>query len=284
MKDDHFRKVSMVFLLALSVAIVGCFCSGGCVPTEKYERTVHLSAPLQAGGSFEGRTHNGSINLTGAGVTDCDLTATIVACAMTQEDAKKLAEAVEVKLMPFGGKLTAKIEKPKKLVSKYVTVDLEATVPDKTDVELSTHNGAVEILNITGQINATTHNGSVSCKEVSGQTRLESHNGSVVCEGVTGDVELKTHNGDIQASYTRTAPAVCNISVVSHNGSVELICPQDFSAKVEASTHNGSIETDLPITVVGKVTSHKLQGTIGAGDGKLHLETHNGSIEIRKQK
>jgi hypothetical protein len=50
---------------------------------------------------------------------------------------------------------------------------------------------------------------------------------------------------------------------------------------VEASTHNGSINTDLPITVTGKVSKNKLTGTIGNGDGKLYLETHNGSIRLR---
>jgi len=50
---------------------------------------------------------------------------------------------------------------------------------------------------------------------------------------------------------------------------------------VDASTHNGSINTDLPITVTGKVSKSKLTGTIGNGDGKLYLETHNGSIRLR---
>ena len=34
-------------------------------------------------------------------------------------------------------------------------------------------------------------------------------------------------------------------------------------------------------TVIGKVSRRKLKGTIGEGEGKLLLETHNGSIKIR---
>lgn len=50
---------------------------------------------------------------------------------------------------------------------------------------------------------------------------------------------------------------------------------------LELKTHNGSIRTDLPVTVVGEVSKRKLKGTIGTGQGKLHLQTHNGSIKIQ---
>jgi DUF4097 and DUF4098 domain-containing protein YvlB len=69
--------------------------------------------------------------------------------------------------------------------------------------------------------------------------------------------------------------------MTTHNGSIELATPPDYSAQVKASTYNGSINTDLPITVTGKVSKSKLTGTIGAGEGQMHLETHNGSIRIR---
>jgi DUF4097 and DUF4098 domain-containing protein YvlB len=62
---------------------------------------------------------------------------------------------------------------------------------------------------------------------------------------------------------------------------VELTTPKNFSGEVEASTHNGSIKTELPITVKGKVSKKRLTGTIGTGQGKLYLETHNGSIKIK---
>jgi DUF4097 and DUF4098 domain-containing protein YvlB len=92
---------------------------------------------------------------------------------------------------------------------------------------------------------------------------------------------LKTHNGDVEASYSEGAPSVCEVSIVTYNGGIVFDAPPDFSARVEASTHNGSVHTDLPITVVGKVSRNQLTGTVGTGQGKLRLETHNGSIRIR---
>ena len=302
MKKSDFPKASIGFLLCLLIAAVDCFCAGGCIPTAKYERTVHLSAPLQAGSLFEAQTHNGYINITGTDVTQCSLTATIIAKADTEENAQKLAEEVEVELISSDNKLTAKIEKPALIPGKYVCVSFDVTVPNQTSADLATHNGALTIKNLTGQLNGTTHNGEVtaekifgaanlkthngeiSCKEVAGNTQLQTHNGPVICKEASGDIKIQTHNGSAKAFYSTAAPAVCNVSIVTHNGNVSLTAPPNFSAKVEASTHNGSIDTDLPITVTGKVTKRKLTGTIGTGEGELYLETHNGSINIKQQK
>jgi len=299
MKKGDFPKASVGFLLCLLIAAADCFCTGGCIPTAKYERTVYLSAPLPAGSLFEAQTHNGYINITGADVTECSLTATIVAKADTEENAQMLAEEVKVELIPSGNKLTAKIEKPKLVPGRYVSVSLDVTVPNQTDADLTTHNGALKIKNLTGQLNGTTHNGEVTaekifgtaelktyngrvtCKEAAGDIQLQTHNGSVICEEVSGDIKLRTHNGSAKAFYSGTAPPVCNVSIVTHNGGVSLTAPPNFSAKVDVSTHNGSIDTDLPITVTGKVTKRKLTGTIGTGEGELYLETHNGSIKIK---
>jgi hypothetical protein len=247
----------------------------------RYERTVDLSAPLSPGSTFAAKTHNGSVTVKGADVTECTVTATIVTRAANDEEAEELSDQVDVTLVPSGDRLTCKIDKPMRLVNKSVSVSLDVVVPNQTSLELITHNGAVKITDITGRVNATTHNGKATTENVSGTTVLRTHNGSVNCRQISGDTDLRTHNGGVEVVYTETAPSVCDVSIVTHNGSVGLTTPPDFSARVNASTHNGSVHTDLPITVTGKVSKSKLTGTIGAGEGNLHLETHNGSIKIR---
>ena len=282
MENGFVKKVSLGSLLCLLITAAGCcFNIGSCAMRAKYERTVQLSAPLSPGSGFAAQTHNGSITITGADVTDCNLTATIIARATTEEDAKKLAERTTIKLEPFGNKLTAKIDKPTFLMNQSVSVSLDVQVPNQTDLELTTHNGSIRITNITGRLNGTTHNGKVTAEQISGTVELRTHNGSVICREVSGDTQLKTHNGNVKLYYSQAAPSVCNISLITYNGGIDLTTPSNFSGKVDASTHNGSIRTDLPITVVGKVSKSKLTGTIGAGRGKLHLETHNGSIRIK---
>ena len=282
MKKYHFAKVSISFLTCLVILSAGCCINlGGCFMQAKYERTMQLSAPLSPGSAFEAQTHNGSITIKGADVTECSMTATIVAQAGTDEEAQELAEQVNVTLAPSGNRLVTKIDRPTQLVNKSVSVSLDIIVPNKTDLGLVSHNGAIEISDIIGRIEATSHNGKVTGDKITGTAAFETHNGAIICDEISGNIKLTSHNGGIKAFYIDTAPAVCDISIVTYNGSIELKTPSNLSAKIDVSTHNGSINTDLPITVSGKISKSKLTGTIGAGEGQLHLETHNGSIRIR---
>jgi len=281
MKNHHLAKVSLGCLLCLVMFMAGCISIGGCLMQAKYERTVQLSAPLTPGSAFEARTHNGSITINGAEVAECNMTATIVTRAGTDEEAQELSEKVKVTLVPSGNHLITKIDKPTQLINKSVSVSLDVNVPNQTNLDLVTHNGSVEISDIKGRINATTHNGKVATERITGTTALRTHNGSVTCREISGNTQLKSHNGSIKTFYIDTAPSVCDISIVTYNGGIELETPPDFSGRIDASTHNGSINTDLPITVSGKISKSSIKGTIGTGEGQLHLETHNGSIRIR---
>lgn len=282
MKKHHFTRASLTCLMCLVILAAGCCINiGGCFMQAKYERTLQLSAPLSPGSAFEAQTHNGSITIKGADVTECSMTATIVARAGTDEEAQELAEQVNVTLVPSGNRLITKIDRPTQLVNKSVSVSLDVEVPNKTDLGLVSHNGAVEISDITGRIEATSHNGKVTGEKIAGDTIFETHNGSITCDEISGNTKLTSHNGGIKAFYTDTAPSVCEISIVTYNGSIEVKTPPSLSAKIDVSTHNGSIHTDLPITVSGKISKSEINGTIGAGEGQMHLETHNGSIRIR---
>ncbi len=281
MRNGYFTKLCLSCLLLVAAGLAGCVSMTGCVPMEKYEKTLQLSAPLEAGKLFAAETHNGSITTAGTDADQCSLTATIIARAGSQEEAKKLADQVKVTLEHSGGGLTAKIKKPAFMQGKSVCVNLDVTVPNHTGLELNTHNGAVKIANITGQINARTHNGSVTAESVSGSTSLRTHNGRITCSEISGEARLKTHNGSVEVVYSASAEAVCNADVETHNGSIQFTSPPGISAAIDISTHNGSINTDLPITIIGKVGKTNLKGTIGKGKGKLRLQTHNGSIRIK---
>ncbi len=280
-KKEGLIRISLGCLLSVFALAGCCVYVGSCDMQAKYEKIVHLEMPLSPGSGFEAQTHNGSITINGADVADCNVTATVVARARTDEDAMEVAEQTRVSLESLGENLILKIKKPEHMINRSVSVSLDCVVPDRVDLKLGSHNGAVKITNITGQIDATTHNGRVTAKNISGGVKLKTHNGRVECEEISGDARLRTHNGGVKVYYSETAESLCDISIVTHNGSIELEAPQNYSAQVEASTHNGSINTDLPITVTGKVSKSRLTGTIGDGQGKLYLETHNGSIKLR---
>ena len=283
MKSSLPKKALLRFpWCVLMITAGGCCIHIACFgPQAKYKRTVRVSAPLRANGLFSAETHNGSISIAGADVTSCNLAAEITGRAGSEREAQRLAEETTVTLEPSANRLTVKIRRPRMAPGQSVCVSLDGTIPKQTDLELETHNGAIEVSNIVGRVNAITNNGNVTASGVYGTCNLRSHNGSINCREVSGNAELITHNGNVCASYSQAAAPICNASITTCNGSIDFTAPRGLSAAVEASTHNGSIETELPLTVVGKVGPRKLEGTVGAGRGKLCLKTYNGSIKIR---
>jgi len=127
MKNHYFTKISLGCLLCLFMFMAGCISIGGCLMQAKYERTVQLSAPLSPGSAFEAKTHNGSIKINGAEVADCNMTATIVTRAATDEEARELSEKVKVTLVPSGNRLITKIDKPTQLINKSVSVTVSTS-------------------------------------------------------------------------------------------------------------------------------------------------------------
>lgn len=79
---------SLVFLACLA----GCCINISSCSRVKYEKVVQLSAPMEAGAGFLAETHNGSVTVSGVEVSDCNVTATIICRAVSEEKAKELAE------------------------------------------------------------------------------------------------------------------------------------------------------------------------------------------------
>ena len=45
---------------------------------------------------------------------------------------------------------------------------------------------------------------------------------------------------------------------------------------------NGGFESEFPLRVIGRMSSHRVSGTIGQGGRRLHISTGNGSITLRR--
>jgi hypothetical protein len=282
MKKTYLTRELLVCLLCIPILFLCfCSCSGSFTNRLKSERIVELKAPLAEGSLFEARTHNGSITINGADVNDCSIKATIVAYAPTKESAKELAEEVKIELQPSGNKLIAKIDKPEFMRNRSVGVNLDVTIPNKTDLELATHNGHIKVTNIMGNVNNESHNGTITVAQVTGVIKLKTHNGSIICKEISGNTQIRTHNGRIEVSCSKTASPVCDISLISHNGNIYFVSPPNLSAEADISTHNGKINSSLPILLKGELRKNGIKGTIGKGEGKLYIETHNGSIEVK---
>jgi hypothetical protein len=255
-------NLGRVLCLSVLTFLSGCCINVADVFKAKSKRTEHKSVPVADITELRVEGEVGSITITGADVTDCSITAEITVKARTKEKARQLAEQVEIETDRSDGKLNVKATKPAALKSHSLVVDFRITAPRPLNLDCTTHVGGISISDIEGQIEAS------------------ADVGSIICSRVLTDLKLEVNVGSVKVGYVETAPAACNADIVTNVGSIEFAGPPHLSVQLDARTNVGSIKTSKPITVVGKV-GKSLKGTIGSGEGRVHLKTNIGSIEIK---
>lgn len=127
----------------------------------------------------------------------------------------------------------------------------------------------------------TTVNGEIEATRLNGDVALTTVNGSVAFS-TTGGGRASTVNGSIRGQMGR-ADWSNTLEMATVNGSITLTLPPDLSTDVRASTVNGDISSDFPMTVTGRISRRKLEGTIGGGGRVLSLDSVNGSITLKRE-
>jgi hypothetical protein len=125
-----------------------------------------------------------------------------------------------------------------------------------------------------------TVNGDVEANRLNGPIALSTVNGSVTFS-TSASGRATTVNGTIRGELGR-ADWNDTLEFSTVNGSIDLTLPQDLSTDVKAQTVNGDISTDFPLTVTGRISRRRLEGTIGGGGRTLSLETVNGGISLKR--
>src|SRR5436309_10524737 len=143
-----------------------------------------------------------------------------------------------------------------------VTVDFEVQVPAGIEFNGQTVNGEMSAEGLKADVRASTVNGSVKVT-------------------TTGLAEASTVNGSVYVEMGR-ADWTDDLEFSTVNGGLTLVLPAGLNAEVRASSVNGDLVTDYPLTVTGRFSKHRMQGTIGSGGRSLNLSTVNGEIRLRK--
>jgi hypothetical protein len=179
------------------------------------------------------------------------------------------------------GRANFTVDVPRGVVLRVSSGNGDVAVDGATaDVHAASGNGDVRVGAGAAEVRASSGNGVVMVDGAGGPVNASSGNGRVVISTARGPVSASTGNGRIEVAIA--ARAVGDMEFSSGNGNVILTLPADFSASVDASTGNGGFDSDFPLRVIGRMSSHHVNGTIGNGGGRLHISTGNGSIALRK--
>lgn len=126
-------------------------------------------------------------------------------------------------------------------------------------------------------------NGSITIDNISGKVDADVVNGSLKATGLASDVKVDSVNGSVKLTFAAQTKNI-EVNVETVNGSIKLYLPDDFGAKIEASTGNGSIKTDFGVQgTKGKFYGTDIDTKFGDASSELNLESVNGSIKVMKR-
>lgn len=265
------------------VVVGGGWCVGCSRATTWTEPATEQIAFDGAGlSNIDVRTHNGKITFNGqsGGSNESSVIVTKKGGGLTPDAAQAAFDAIEVYVERTGGD-TQRIGwkwRGFKRPTWSARVSFEVTAPGQTNLMTETHNGAVTITGAVGDVHAETHNGPLNIEAGAGKLYAETHNGKIVATYSGRDITLATHNGAVSVDLADCVSVAGDIS--THNGGVEIIVGEKTSTVLDCRTHNGSIRAGVEIRG-RKVSRRRLTGTIGTGNGRLTVTTHNGSVRIR---
>ena len=160
--------------------------------SESVERIVEAEASLQPGSMVSITTESGSIKVTGGSTHSCKVTATITVRAKHQDQAQKLAEEINIRLMPTASGLEVSAERPEQMKDLYVRIDYEVSVPQQCHLECHSGYGSLSIEDIQGRVSGRSGSGGLRVHAIEGPLDLKTGYGVIRCEqATTGPVNLR---------------------------------------------------------------------------------------------
>lgn len=203
---------------------------------------------------------NGSIRVEGWNADSVRVTARLQSNARDDAAAEQLLRDVKVMSDAKG----VRADGPDERGRESWSVSYAVRVPRRFALSLEAQNGALGVTDVVGKMDLNTVNGSLSLHELGGEVHARTQNGSVSVE-LAGD---RWEGGGLDAE--------------TENGSVRLLLPERYAARLETGTVNGSIHTDFPVTVQGRI-SRQLDVPLNGGGPTIRAMTTNGTVRISRR-
>jgi DUF4097 and DUF4098 domain-containing protein YvlB len=266
---------TFVSFVSLLLFACGCDFHIGNWAQAKYEKIVHQQGPLEPGSTLKVGTSSGSITITGADVTDCNMVADITVRAPSEAEAQEIAEKVSIVFERSDKTLTIRADKPHVGNNRSISVSYNIIVPMQTIVQCGSSYGAIRLTNINGSVSGKTSSGSVTAENIEGLVDLNTSYGPVTCKDISGSsIVIRSSSGSISAEKIKGS-AQFNTSYGS------IICRDVSGGDAVLKTSSGKIE--LSKASLGNCDAHTSYGSIVVEDFKgdiIKLHSDSGGIDV----
>ncbi|MBM3957561.1 MAG: DUF4097 family beta strand repeat protein [Gemmatimonadetes bacterium] len=141
-----------------------------------------------------------------------------------------------------------------------------------------TGSGSVRAGGVSGEITVSTGSGDIEVSQTApGAVRVNAASGDITLKGIHGLLRASTSSGDVIAQGTPTA----DWQVSSASGDITLEVPQTAGFELDAQSSSGRIDSKHPVTVIGSIERHALQGKVRSGGPLVRVRTSSGTIRVR---
>ena len=207
---------------------------------------------------------------------------------------------------------------PGRRIAIYLAVGKMTATNVNGDVKLDVSSADVSASGMRGSLAVDAGSGDVNVTDAAGDLDLDTGSGNVVVSGARGDdLLIDTGSGDVTVDHAEgrslkidtgsgnaDATAVKaddlaidtgsgdvtlellsgggSIDIDTGSGEVNLTLPTDYSADVVLDTGSGDIDLGGISVTVRKIAEDHVEGRIGDGKGRLHVETGSGDVRLKK--
>ncbi|MEO6800760.1 MAG: DUF4097 family beta strand repeat-containing protein [Rhodanobacter sp.] len=160
------------------------------------------------------------------------------------------------------------------------------------NVRIHAHTPSLDVNSVSGSIELSGHADQASLQTVSGEILAPDLGGKVKLQTISGRIQagggpwqyltLSTVSGNVQ--LTGGLAAGGNVDIDSMSGDVQWRLPADISATLHASSFSGDLRSDFGTpTQARHGPGSSLDASLGAGNGKIRIETFSGDLRLRKR-
>lgn len=197
-----------------------------------------------------------------------------------QDDAKEkeYLAAVPITVAKEGNVVTIRSREEKKQEPRIGFCQRNASyvlhVPKKFETALRTDGGAIQVSDITGNLNAHTSGGHLTFARLEGTLEGETSGGFIEVEDCHGPIQVKTSGGHINVTRGNGV-----LSAHTSGGHIEV---RNFSGDTEVQTSGGGLELEkISGKLVGETSGGGIHASIAAPiNGDVKLETSAGNIDL----
>jgi DUF4097 and DUF4098 domain-containing protein YvlB len=276
MQTWKFLCASLVVLLWLAP---GC----SLVNTQRRDESFTISGPAR----LEGEIGISRLVVQGANTDQIRIQATLRQARQTAYRTVQSDSAIRIEV-DTAANITSSAGQP--------AVEIVATVPEMTEVELTSSTGDIYIDEIAGRIALTTSSGSLQLSDCRGHIELHNQTGTTESRRVDGsflirsaagnvilhdvggtfDIETGSSDIDLEGEFAEGQDHL----LVSSTGAITVATLGSANLRLHVASESGLVRCLLTMRQQS-ITNHSCAGILGSGAGKLQIRTSTGRVTVQ---